>query len=95
MPINKSIIVKIGGRILENRENFESTLSQFKSLINDDILQKVIIIPGGGSRADFIRSMDDKLSIGDDLAHWMAIYAMNYNGVKLCEKFSELNCIDN
>lgn len=95
MTINKSIIVKIGGKILENRENLESTLSQFKLLLNDDILQKVIVIPGGGSLADFIRSMDDKLNIGDDLAHWMAIYAMNHNGVELCKNFSEIGLIDN
>ncbi len=95
MTINNSIIVKIGGKILENRENLEFTLSQFKSLLHGDILQKVIIIPGGGLRADFIRSMDDKLKIGDDLAHWMAIYAMNYNGVKLCNNFKEVNCTDN
>jgi hypothetical protein len=93
--MNKSIIIKIGGKILENRENIESTLSQFKSLVQEDVLQKVIIIPGGGSLADFIRSIDDKLNIGDELAHWMAIYAMDRNGIELCKNFSELNCINN
>jgi len=95
MTINKSIIIKIGGKILENRENLESTLSQFKSLINDGVLQKIIIIPGGGSLVDFIRNIDHKLNIGDDLAHWMAIYAMNHNGIELCKNFRELVCINN
>jgi aspartokinase-like uncharacterized kinase len=95
MPMNKSIIVKVGGKILENRDNIESTLNQFKSLLSDEMLQKVIIIPGGGSLADFVRIIDDKLNIGDDLAHWMAIYAMNHNGVKLCNDFKEIICIDN
>lgn len=95
MSTPKSIIVKLGGNILENRENIESTISQFKSLINDNILQKVIIVPGGGARADFIRSMDDKLNLGATLAHWMAIYAMNHNGVELCKRFNELYYIIN
>ena len=95
MATHRSIIVKIGGKILENRESIESTISQFKSLMDNDILQKVIIIPGGGSRADFIRSMDDKLNLGETLAHWMAIYAMNHNGVELCKRFNELYCIIN
>ena len=95
MSMNKSIIIKVGGKVLENRDNIESTLNQFKSLLNDDILHKVIIIPGGGSLADFVRIIDDKLNIGDDLAHWMAIYAMNHNGVKLCNDFNEIKCIDN
>ena len=95
MTINKSIIVKVGGKILENQENIESTLSQFQSLLDNDKLQKVIIVPGGGSLADFVRSIDDNLNIGDDLAHWMAIYAMNHNGVNLCNKFTELKYINN
>ena len=95
MTMNKSIIVKVGGKILENRNNIESTLNQFKSLLSNEMLQKVIIVPGGGSLADFVRQIDDKLDIGDDLAHWMAIYAMNHNGVNLCKNFTELKCIDN
>jgi len=93
--MNKSIIVKVGGKILENRDNIKSTLNQFKSLLSNEMLQKVIIIPGGGSLADFVRQIDDKLDIGDHLAHWMAIYAMNHNGIKLCNDFNEVNYTDN
>ena len=93
--MNKSIIIKVGGKILEKRDNIESTLNQFKSLLSDEMLQKVIIIPGGGSLADFVRRIDDKLNIGDHLAHWMAIYAMNHNGIKLCNDFNEVNYTDN
>lgn len=89
-----AIIVKIGGKILEKLENIESTITQFKHLINKNIIQRVIIIPGGGSNVNFIRELDKKLSIGDDLAHWMSIYAMNLNGIKINERFSDIKCIN-
>jgi aspartokinase-like uncharacterized kinase len=94
-----SIIVKIGSKILENSDDLESTISQLKILHNKDIFQEIIIIPGGGSYANFVRVLDQKLDIGDDLAHWMAIYAMNFNGkmlnkiypnIKLFDDFTEL-----
>jgi len=82
MQHNKAVF-KIGGKILENSKNLECTISQLKKLYEDNTLQKIIIIPGGGSYANFIRSLDKKLVLGDDLAHWMAIFSMDYNGKDL------------
>ena len=87
-------VFKIGGKILENSENLECTISQLKKLYEDNTLQKIIIIPGGGSYANFIRSVDKKLVLGDDLAHWAAIFSMNYNGKDLNRKFPDFECID-
>ncbi|GAH20558.1 unnamed protein product, partial [marine sediment metagenome] len=56
---------------------------KLKKLYEDNTLQKIIIIPGGGSYANFIRSIDKKLVLGDDFAHWMAIFSMDYNGKDL------------
>ena len=85
---DKTIIIKIGGKILEDPEDLNSTISQLKHLLDNNSIQKIIIIPGGGSYANFIRNIDQKLNIGNDLAHWMAIYAMNHNGHLLSEKYS-------
>jgi len=87
---NDLILVKIGGKILEKRVDLDSTISQLKVLIEKKIFRKIIIIPGGGSLANFIRGLDDKLKIGDDLAHWAAIYAMDYNGIELSKNYSDL-----
>lgn len=91
---NNIMLVKIGGNILENRKNLESTIFQLRDLLEKVVFQKIIIIPGGGSLANFIRALDNKLKIGDDLAHWAAIYAMDYNGIKLNKKFSDLELIN-
>ena len=92
MQYNQAIF-KIGGQILENSKNIESTISQLTQLYEENILQKILLIPGGGSYANFIRRIDEELMLGDDLAHWMAIYSMNYNGIELNRKYPKLECI--
>lgn len=90
-----SIIVKIGGKILENKENLASTISQFKHICENNIVQKIILIPGGGTYANFVRKLDKKISIGDELSHWMAIFAMNYNGIRINQEYLQLTCFTN
>lgn len=91
----KSIIVKIGGKLSEDSEHLNSIVSQFKQLIFEEkIIKSVIIISGGGSSANLIRGLDNKLNLGDDLAHWMATYTMDYNGLEICKKYPEIECTD-
>ena len=91
---NTTIIAKIGGKIIENPQNLKNTLNQLKTLLLDkEIIENIIIIPGGGSYANFIRKLDAKLEIGDELSHWMAIFAMNCNGIMICQKYNEIRCI--
>ena len=90
----KEAVFKIGGKILENSNDIKSTISQLTQLYEKKILQKIIVIPGGGSFANFVRSLDDVLRIGDDLAHWIAIYSMNYNGIILNRKYPALESIE-
>ncbi|TES94907.1 MAG: hypothetical protein E3J90_10960 [Promethearchaeota archaeon] len=93
MDINQAIF-KIGGKILENSNNIESVISQLTQLYKEGIFQKIIIIPGGGSYANFVRKLDEELQFGDDLAHWMAVYSMNYNGMILNRKYPALETIE-
>ncbi|HUW90412.1 MAG TPA: hypothetical protein VMV43_07790, partial [Candidatus Nanopelagicaceae bacterium] len=87
-------VFKIGGKILENTSNIKSTFSQLTQLYEEKILHKIIILPGGGSFANFVRKLDEDLQIGDDLAHWIAIYSMNYNGIILNRKYPDLEAIE-
>ena len=91
---HKTTIFKIGGSILENFENVSSTISQLFYLYEKDIIQKIIIIPGGGSFANFIRKIYDDLKFTDELAHWMSIISMNYNGIELGKKFPKLEVFE-
>jgi aspartokinase-like uncharacterized kinase len=86
-------LVKIGGKILEDRENLAFTIYQLNEIIKSNIVRKIIIIPGGGSYANFIRKLDNKFKLGNDLAHFMAIYAMELNGRELNKRYTNLLCI--
>ena len=89
-----TIIAKIGGKILENQDNLDHTLNQFRTLIYDKkVINKLILIPGGGSYANFVRILDKKLDIGDNLSHWMAIFAMNSNGGAISQAYREIKSI--
>ena len=88
-------IFKIGGRILDNSKDLTTTVAQLTQLYEDQIIKKIILIPGGGTISNFIRELYNEFQINDELAHWMAIYSMNYNGIILNKKFPHLNLFDN
>lgn len=91
---HKTVLFKIGGKILEDFDNIDSTISQLKQILKKKLIQKIILIPGGGSFANFIRNVYSELKFTEELAHWMGIISMNYNGLELSKKFPELEIIE-
>jgi aspartokinase-like uncharacterized kinase len=91
---SNQVLFKVGGKILENPNNLESTISQITQLSKNETLQNIIIIPGGGTYANFVRLLEKDVKLGDDLAHWMAVYSMNFNGIMLGSKFPKFECIE-
>ncbi|MFX1299141.1 MAG: hypothetical protein ACFFD2_30305 [Promethearchaeota archaeon] len=89
----RTIIIKIGGKILENKNDLNSTIDQIQLLLKEYIIQNVVIIPGGGTRANFVRHLDSEFNLGDDLSHWMAIYAMDLNGILIKEDYPFIKLI--
>ncbi|MFX0140640.1 MAG: hypothetical protein ACFFDN_43780, partial [Candidatus Hodarchaeota archaeon] len=90
----KVAIFKIGGKILDNSKHLINTIAQLTQLYEDKTIQKVILIPGGGILANFVRNLYLEFKIDDDLAHWIAIYSMNFNGLELQRKFPHLEIIE-
>ena len=91
--MNNVILVKLGGKILENEQNLNNTISQLYQLIEiTQNINKIIIIPGGGTIANFVRTLDQNIKLGDDLAHWEAIYAMNWNGQQINKNYPNIPC---
>lgn len=91
----KVAVFKIGGKILEDFENLKSTISQLEQLYDENLIDKIVIIPGGGSFANFIRKIYSELQFTEETAHWMGIISMNYNGLEISKKFPNLQVIDN
>jgi len=86
----KLAIYKIGGKILDNSKHLINTIAQLTQLYEDSVIKKIIIIPGGGTLANFVRKIYLEFKINDELAHWIAIYSMNFNGLELKRKFPHL-----
>jgi aspartokinase-like uncharacterized kinase len=61
-------VIKVGGAALA-----EQALEALERIPHDGTL----IVPGGGPFADTVRSVDARLGLGDDAAHWAAILAMD------------------
>ncbi|MFX1497542.1 MAG: hypothetical protein ACFFBH_08450 [Promethearchaeota archaeon] len=85
----KSAIFKIGGKIFENSKRLINSITQLTQLYENDIIQKIILIPGGGKAASFVREMCLEFKFSNELAHWIAIYSMNFNGIKINKKFPD------
>ena len=45
--------------------------------------RRVLVVPGGGPFADAVRALDNRLPLGDDAAHWMAVLAMEQYALAL------------
>jgi len=89
------VVFKIGGKILDNSNNLINTIAQLTQLFVDKAIKKIILIPGGGLLANFVRSMYREFKFNGDLVHWIAIYSMDYNGIELKRKFPHLKLCDN
>ncbi len=87
----KTALLKIGGKILDRSDDLISTISQLTQLYEDDTLHKIIIIPGGGTTANFVREIYSEFKMTDSEAHWLAIFSMNFNGKILQYKFPHLD----
>lgn len=91
---NNTALFKIGGKILDDFDNLSSTISQLAQLFKEGFLKRIILIPGGGSFANFIRKAYSELKFTEEIAHWMGIISMNYNGLELNKKFPNLSVIE-
>ena len=68
------LIVKIGGGLLARIDDLDQVLSAVAAVATRC---RVLIVPGGGPFADTVRAVDQRVGIGDDAAHWMAVLAMD------------------
>lgn len=67
-------VVKLGGSLLRHPPLHAAALQAVAAVASSD---RLVIVPGGGPFADTVRALDGQLSIGDDIAHWLAIRAMD------------------
>ncbi len=73
-------VIKIGGSLMNYPEELKQLCLEIEKL---SIYYKLLIIPGGGSFADHIRSLDSVFHFSPSIAHKMALLAMDQYGLLL------------
>jgi aspartokinase-like uncharacterized kinase len=85
------IVVKVGGSLSKKPEALR-TLCQKLSLLAQT--HKIVVVPGGGEFADYVREIDKRFSLSATVAHRMAILAMDQYGLLLSELTPNCKAID-
>ncbi len=76
------LVVKVGGGLL--RDEGLDGLRRACAEVNDIAARRpVLVIPGGGPFADAVRAIDEQVGLGDDVAHALALQAMDQLGALL------------
>jgi aspartokinase-like uncharacterized kinase len=76
-------VVKVGGALLELEGALDRVMAALEHIAPTRTL---LIVPGGGPFADAVRAVDQRHSLTDDDAHWMAILGMEQFAVMLASR---------
>lgn len=68
------MVIKVGGSLLAHVDHFNEVLA---ALADAARRRRLLIVPGGGPFADAVRSVDRRIGLSNDAAHWMAVLAMD------------------
>ena len=76
-------MVKVGGGLLsaEGLNGLRRGCAEVLELARD---RPVLVVPGGGPFADAVRALDAEFGLGDQVAHVLALRAMDQLGALLC-----------
>ncbi len=79
------VVLKLGGSLLHHAPAHARALLAIEALAHT---RRVLVVPGGGPFADVVRELDHDLALGDDLAHWLAIGAMDLHARLVAARLS-------
>jgi aspartokinase-like uncharacterized kinase len=76
------LVVKVGGGLLadEGLDGLRRACADAKEIASR---QPVLVVPGGGPFADAVRALDAQVGLADDVAHGLALAAMDQLGMLL------------
>lgn len=79
-------VIKVGGSIAQNPEGLKHLCEELEKLAQQ---HRFLIVPGGGPFADLVREFDKKFGLSDEIAHKMAILAMDQYGLLISDLMSK------
>jgi hypothetical protein len=71
---NDTLVIKVGGGLLEHIDHLHRVVA---AISDASRTSRLVVVPGGGPFADAVRRVDERLALGDEEAHWMAILGMD------------------
>ncbi len=74
-------VVKVGGSLCRDRGVLERLCDELNGA------EEILVVPGGGEFADTVRGIDREFGLGGEIAHKLAILAMQQTGVLIGEFF--------
>jgi aspartokinase-like uncharacterized kinase len=77
------IVLKVSGHLYRYRDKVVELMQILEDLVEKEFL--VVVVPGGSIFADAVKEFQVETGIDDDLAHWMAIKAMEIYGLYLAK----------
>jgi Uncharacterized archaeal kinase related to aspartokinases, uridylate kinases len=75
--VDNLFVLKLSGHMINHSEILAKTIHVLRSLAQ---LAKFMLVPGGSIFADYVRDLQVKMGFSDDVAHWLAIKAMEMYG---------------
>lgn len=79
-------VIKIGGSLARIPNALARVSQQLRGLARD---WPMVVVPGGGPFADAVREFDRSAGLSPDVAHWMAILAMDQYAHVLVSQISD------
>jgi aspartokinase-like uncharacterized kinase len=67
-------VLKVGGAVCREPSTRQAALAAVGRLARE---RRLLVVPGGGAFADEVRTSQRAQGFSDDMAHWMAILAMD------------------
>jgi aspartokinase-like uncharacterized kinase len=72
-------VVKVGGSLLD----LPLLGKRLRTWLGMQVRPPMLLVPGGGSTADAIRTLDRRHGLGEEAAHWLALRALSLNAAVL------------
>ena len=79
----RPVVVKVGGSLLGWPELPGRLTGWLEMRQTNDPAEAIVLIAGGGTAADWIRSLDRVYKLGDEAAHWLAVCSLDLTAAVL------------
>ena len=85
------LVIKVGGALLDHVDHLNRVVAAISGASRTS---RIVVVPGGGPFADAVRRVDERLALGDEEAHWMAILGMDQYAHLLAARIDSATVVD-